>query len=225
MVFYQIHILFYYSPYLLVFLAISCFKMKYLFPFLFLILLISYSCDSKKTNANESKNDSIALNSKRITNSITETLTPSAKKDFENWEEYQDVDEFITAYYSISISEALMGAENLAGLVKLMKDTIRVPAIDKLNVIARFNVLHNETLRLADMANIPSISDEEVSEEVSQILDVYASVNSKINTIYKAQDLQEALEVDTEEPIDLDEEIESVKLSSGITKSPAKTKQ
>lgn len=199
--------------------------MKYLYPFLFLILLINFSCDFKKTDTNNSSVDSLAVNGKRITNTISETLTPSAKKDFENWEEYQDVDEFIIEYYNISISEALTGAENLAGLVKLMKDTIRVPAIDKLNVIARFNVLHNETLRLADMANIPSISDEEVSEEVSQILDVYASVNSKINTIYKAQDLQEALEVDTEEPIDLEDEEESIDPSNRITKSPAKTKQ
>lgn len=180
--------------------------MKYLFPFLFLILLISFSCNSKKTEANEAVIDSLAIDSDRITNTLSETLSPSAKKDFENWQEYNDVDDLIINYYNISALEALSRSEELAGLVKLMKDTIRVETIDKLNVIARFNVLYNETLRLSDMATIPSISDEAVSNEVSQIIEVYASVNAKINTIYKAIELQNELEIDTEIPLETEEE-------------------
>ena len=82
-----------------------------------------------------------------------------------------------------------------------MKDSIRVDALKKTNVKARFNVLHNETLRLVDMASIPSISDEEVDQEVTQILEIYSAVNAKINTVYKAKELQNALEIDTETPI------------------------
>lgn len=180
--------------------------MKYLYPFLFLILLISFSCNSKKTEANNAVIDSLSVHSNRITNTISETLIASAKKDFENWKEFKDVDELLLTYYNIPVSEALSKSEELSGLVELMKDTIRVATVDKLNVIARFNVLHNETLRLADMATISSVTDEEVSEEVAQIISVYASVIAKINTIYKAEDLQKALEVDTEIPVEIEDE-------------------
>lgn len=180
--------------------------MKYLYSFLVLILLISSSCNSKKTEVNQSAIDSLTVGASRITNTISETLIPSAKKDFENWQEYKDVDELLITYYNISVSEALFKSEELEQMVKLMKDTIRVEMIDKLNVTARFNVLHNETLRLSDMTTIPSISDEEVSKEVAQIIEVYASVKAKINTIYKARDLQNELEVDTEVPVEIEED-------------------
>ncbi len=213
--------------------------MKYLYPFLFLILLIGFSCNSKRTEANQSVIDSLAVNSNRITNTISETLIPAAKKDFENWQEYNDVDELLISYYNISVSEALSKSAELASLVELMKDSIRIETVDKLNVIARFNVLHNETLRLADMATISSITDEEVGEEVGQIIAVFASVNAKINTIYKAIELQNALDVDTEKPIEIEEEnsaTESVtmkpRISSKTIKKPlnkpkisSKTKQ
>ena len=81
----------------------------------------------------------------------------------------------------------------------------KIEQLKKPNIIARINVLENETLRLADMANIPSISKEEVKEEVSNILAIYSAMNSKINTIYQSESLQNMLEVDTEVPINIQE--------------------
>lgn len=187
--------------------AIIRLKMKTIYPFLFLIILLGFSCTrTKRTQANESTIDSLALNSTRITNTLGEMLIPSAKDSLELWNEYNDVDEFIITYYNISISEALNNANELESLVKLMKDSIRIDELKKANVKARFNVLHNETLRLVDMATIPSITDDEVVREVSQILEIYSAVNAKINTIYKAKELQNSLEIDTEIPVDLKEE-------------------
>lgn len=181
--------------------------MKTIYPFLFLILLLIFSCTgNRRTEANENTIDSLGLQSKRITNTISETLTPTAKEDLSEWEEYNNVDDFILSYYNITIPEALNNSEELANLVQLMKDSIRVENLQKANVIARFNVLHSETLRLADMATIPSISDKEVENEVTQILELYSAVNAKINTIYKAQDIQNSLEVDTETPIEIPED-------------------
>lgn len=176
--------------------------MKTIYPILFLILLLTFSCtDGKRTKANERTIDSLVINSKRITNSLGEMLSPNAKDELTTWKEYNDVDEFVLSYYNISVSEALNNAKELSGLVLLMKDSIRVESLKKDDVIARFNVLYNETLRLSDMATISSISDEEVENEVKQILELYAALNSKINTIYRAQELQELLEVDTETPV------------------------
>jgi len=144
----------------------------------------------------------------RISKQLGETLMPSAKLDLQQWNEYNNVDDFILKFYSTSSLEALSNAQELADLVKLMKDTIRVDKIDELSVIARFNVLYNETLRLADMAKISSIKKEEVKEEVGKILDLYSALNSKINTIYKAEEVQKSIEVDTEKPINLEEQQE-----------------
>ncbi len=180
--------------------------MKYIFSFLSIILFLNFSCNrSKAIQEVSEKSDTIKISSDRIVNSIGETLIPMAKKALDTWEEYNNVDEFVLKYYNISTMDALTNAQELSDLVKLMRDTIRVEELDQLNVIARFNVLHNETLRLADMANIPSIKDEEVKEEVAKILEVYSAVNSKINTIYKASAIQKSLEVDTEVPIEIEE--------------------
>lgn len=184
--------------------------MKTIYPILFLILLLTFSCtEGKRTKANERTIDSLVINSKRITNSLGEMLSPNAKDELTTWKEYNDVDEFVLSYYNISVSEALNNAKELSGLVLLMKDSIRVESLKKDDVIARFNVLYNETLRLKDMATISSISDEEVENEVKQILELYAALNSKINTIYRAEELQELLEVDTETPV----EPEDIKLN------------
>jgi len=199
--------------------------MKTIYPFLFLMLLLSFSCArTKRTQANESTIDSLSLNSKRITNALGEVLIPAAKEKLSVWKEYNDVDEFIITYYNISISEALNNSKELEGLVKFMKDSIRVENLEKASVKARFNVLHNETLRLVDMASIPSITDDEVIKEVTQILEIYSAVNTKINTIYKAKDLQNSLEIDTEIPV----EIEEVKLNKNrrnLTKGTIGKKQ
>jgi len=199
--------------------------MKTIYPFLFLILLLGFSCTRiKRTQAIESTIDSLALNSNRITNTLGEILIPSAKDSLSLWKEYNEVDEFIITYYNISISEALNNASELESLVRFMKDSIRVDELKKANVKARFNVLHNETLRLVDMASIPSITDDEVVKEVTQILEIYSAVNAKINTIYKAKDLQNALEIDTEVPIEL-EESELIKRKKNFTRGKIGKKQ
>lgn len=178
--------------------------MKYLYSFLSIILFLSLSCNRTKTiqEATEAS-DTLKISSKRIVSTIGETLIPDARRAIADWREYKNVDEFMLKYYNISNMEALDNAKELADLVKLMKDTIRVENLKQDNVIVRFNVLHNETLRLVDMAEIPSISKEEVKEEVFKIVEIFSAVNSKINTIYKNEALQKSLEVDTEIPVEI----------------------
>lgn len=175
--------------------------MNYRYSFLLVILFLIISCNrSKAVQEVSEKRDTINVSSDRIVNTIGETLIPNAKTALEDWKEYNNVDEFVLKFYNISILEALTNARELSELIKAMRDTIRVDKLDQLNVIARFNVLHNESLRLADMANIPSIKDEEVKEEVTKILEVFSAVNSKINTIYRAEDIQNSLDDDSEVP-------------------------
>ena len=177
--------------------------MRYLYSFLLIILFFSFSCNKTKKieEVTEVLDTLVVEDTDRIINNTSETLIPEAKRNLKDWKEYQKLDQFMLKYYNVSNLEALNNAEELSGLVKNMIDTIRVEKLTALNVVARFNVLHNETLRLSDMATIRSISKEEVKEEVKKIIDLYSAVNSKINTIYEAEDLQSSLDVDTEAPI------------------------
>ncbi|SDX69988.1 hypothetical protein SAMN05444411_10874 [Lutibacter oricola] len=194
--------------------------MKYLFSLLIIVLVFLVSCNkSPKLNEVSKTNDTI-VNSDKIVSTISTTLIPSAKKAIENWKEYKDLDEFLLKYYNISKFEALTNAKELTGLVKLMKDSIRVENLKSLNVKARINVLENQTLRLADMALISSISDEEVTSEVLKIVELYDAFNSKINTIYKAEEIQKALEIDTESPVLLEEEKVTKRINSTRKKAP-----
>ena len=177
--------------------------MRYLYSFLLIILFFSFSCDKTKKleEVTEVADTLVVEDTDRIINNTSETLVPAAKRSLKDWKEYQKLDQFMLKYYNVSNLEALNNANELSGLVKNMIDTIRVEKLTALNVVARFNVLHNETLRLSDMATIRSISKEEVKEEVKKIIDLYSAVNSKINTIYEAEDLQSSLDIDTEAPI------------------------
>lgn len=178
--------------------------MKYIIPFLLIILLTGFSCTKSKDAQEVSEvADSLKLDANRIENRIGETLVPEAKAEMDHWKEYQLVDELLLKYYSINTLEALSNANELSRLVKMMKDSIKIEKLKKPNIIARINVLENETLRLADMATIPSISKEEVKEEVGNIVAIYSALNAKINTIYKSESIQNMLEVDTEVPIDI----------------------
>lgn len=167
-----------------------------------IILLGTVSCTKNKPKAQTiTKQDSLKIVNSRIEIPLGEVLIPTAKNKIEKWREYKDVDDFLTQFYNITTSEALANAKELSDLVKLMKDSIRVKDLKTPSVIARINVLENETLRLADMAAITSIKDSEVKEEVTNILTVYSAINSKINTIYNASAIQKAIEVDTEKPV------------------------
>ena len=201
-------------------------KMKYLYSLLFIILLVSISCNrTKKTQETAEISDTLKLNEDRIVNAISETLSPKAKKSVAEWKEYQHVDELLLKYYNISNLEALDYAEELSGLVQAMKDTIRVNELKGPSLKARFNVLYSETLRLADMATIPSISTEEVKQEVARIIEVYDAINSKINTIYEVEEFQKSLEIDTETPVNLIKESSNLRYRSENLKETIRKKK
>lgn len=180
--------------------------MKQLYSIFGVFLLLLASCNNtQKINKTIDVKDSIE-DSNRIINTVNVTLISSAKKDLDDWQEYTNLDDFFIKYYNISHYEALENAKELSGLVKSLKDSLRIDKLNKKNVVARINVLENEALRLADMATIPSITNNEVKIEVDKIVELYDALNSKINTIYKTEELQKSLEIDTEIPIEVEVE-------------------
>ncbi len=150
------------------------------------LLLISCNSNKKNTQTSPSQKDSIpSFKKEQITNAPAVLLEKDANKAVKNWKAYQRASELVKNYYNTTVYEALKNAPELVEATKKLKDSIGVQKLKIPSVKARLNVLHNEALRLQDMSKIPSITDEEVKEEVKKMLKIYSAINSKINTIYR----------------------------------------
>jgi len=163
----------------------------------FFILVISInSC--KKNEFSNTKEDTLALDTIKIEDqkdirSIGETLLPESKKKIKNWTEYQQLDEFLTSFYSISPSEALNLSKELSTITQQLKDSVKIDRFKQPDIQIRINVLNNNVLRLNDMASIPAINPKEVNEEIRKILEAFSALNSKINNIARQEKLEAEL--------------------------------
>ena len=160
---------------------------------MFIIFASLFSCNktsSKKDN--QVVRDTLKLG--KIKANYTEIeLNSKSKKAVENWIEYQKMDEFIAQYHNISLTDAIFNSNELSELAQQMKDSIRIENFKIPSVKIRLNVLHNETLRLADMATIPKISALEVQKENENILNAYSALNLKINNLISQENLNKEL--------------------------------
>lgn len=154
-----------------------------LFSFI-LCLLLFVACDSKKKQTIEEVLTNTEQEDAQISR-IGVTLSNIAQKDMRSWVKYQNMRAMVERYQRITKSEALQNALELSELILDASDTIEVAMVDKPEVQMRFNVLYNQAYRLNDMADISSITKEEVESQVTNILDAYSSLNDKINVLYK----------------------------------------
>lgn len=196
--------------------------MKIIGSFLLLIILATVSCGKTKNQLQlkEPVKDSLKVDIKKITTGGGEVLNSEAQKALIKWKQYHKLNNLVLQYQNISPSDALLNSAELSQLVSKLKDSITIEKLNTLSIIARINVLQNETLRLADMTTIPTVTDKDVADEVKKIVYLYHSLNSKINTIYQAEALQNKLEVDTEKPIEAEnkKESSSMVLNKGVIK-------
>ena len=175
--------------------------------YILVALFLTVSCKSDKKGL-ETTNESVDSLTQQDVNisSIGITLSPTAKREIQTWLEYQKIQSKINGYNKTTKSQALLNAMELAELVENASDTIDVKKLDRPDIKIRFNVLRNHALRLDDMSTIPSISEEEVMEEVTGVLDAFSALNEKINIIYKIEELEQELEIATESEETIDVE-------------------
>lgn len=171
----------------------------------YLIIFLSFfvffiSCRKEKSGITLNQEIAIKANSneqvdKKFNSKTSKIrLTLSAKKRVKNWQEYQNISEFIPKYYKTTTKEALFNSQRLAELTQQLKDTIRVEKFDEPSFRIRLNVLHNEALRLADMDSIPNITNKEIITESNNIVNAFEAVKSKINTVVNKEVLEKDLE-------------------------------
>lgn len=163
----------------------------FFYVFLFSIVLISCQKGKIDISKNNPLNDTISsLKDKKKIRSIGITLSPEAKKKVEHWRDYQNLDELLVHFYSISPNEALDLSENLSKITQQLKDSIKIDRYKQPDIGIRINVLHNNALRLTDMTTITTIKHTEVQLEIQNILDAFSALNSKINNITAQEKLE-----------------------------------
>jgi len=118
------------------------------------------------------------------------------------WPEYQKFDELINQYQEISMNEALLNSVELSELAMQLRDSIRIEKLNVPEVKIRLNVLYSETLRLADMSTIPTITEILVAKENNNVIDAYSALNIKINNMNAQEQLNEEVSKFVDEVLD-----------------------
>ena len=124
------------------------------------------------------------------------TIKTTYKKEIEDWDELYDLNVFLEKFEKIAPNEALSNALELRDLVKSLKDSVIPVKFKKASLLARVNVLHNETLRLADITLIQAATADDVNNQVAKTLEVFSSLNAKINTILLKEKFEDDLDID-----------------------------
>lgn len=177
----------------------------------FMLILILISCKNKE----KKEQDKASFNQERLNTIKSDKpivpLNTKAKDLVKTWAEYQNFEELINQYQEITVSEALLNSVELSVLAQQLKDSIRVEKLNIPEVKIRLNVLYSETLRLADMSSIPTITEESVERENNNMIDAFSALNLKINNM----NLQE--ELNSEISKFIDEVLESPSIDSSNT--------
>ena len=105
------------------------------------------------------------------------------------------VNSFLKKFKNVSPKEALSNALELRDLVVNLKDSLKAETFDIPSFNARVNLLHTETLRLADLTLIPAITSEEVHLQIDKTIAAFSAVNSKINTLLSKKKFEDEIDV------------------------------
>lgn len=175
--------------------------------YILLIACIVFACKSEAKK--EAQEIAIAVNQELISSPIKEQLLPESKEFLKDWGQFHKVATEMERYTSITKSQALENAKELSLLIKKASDSIKVEVLERPDIRIRLNVIYNHSLRLVDMSSISSITDEEVSLEVENMLMAYTSINEKINVIYKIVEYDELYSDDKRKVIDSLAELDS----------------
>ncbi|WP_299622540.1 hypothetical protein [uncultured Tenacibaculum sp.] len=161
---------------------------------LFLISLFLLSCKGEqKTVVEETVTSDMSVVSKH---SKPSNLSDLAKSKIQDWTEYNEINDFLDRFSSISPNQALQMANELTTLAKNLNDSLKIETLKTNALKARTNVLENEVLRLNDMTMIPAIKAKEVNEQIDKILLIFGSYNAKVNTIYSKKEFDEEINLD-----------------------------
>lgn len=161
----------------------------------FLTVCILFSC-VKKQETEKQETDNKPLLSVVQNYPTAKKISLIYKKEVNDWKELNTLDDFLGRFKKVSPKEILSNALEIEDLAKALKTAKKPALFDEPSLQARINILHNESLRLADMTNIPAIKAQEVNDQMKKVIDAFTAVNSKINTILSKKRFEDAVDID-----------------------------
>jgi hypothetical protein len=159
-----------------------------------LLSVILFSCGNKKKDAINTTQEKPALSIAKSHIAI-ENIQPVFEKEIATWQELKMVNSFLKKFKNVSPKEALSNALELRDLVVNLKDSLKTVTFDTSSFNARVNLLHTETLRLADLTLIPAITSEEVHLQIDKTIAAFSAVNSKINSLLSKKHFEDEIDV------------------------------
>lgn len=160
-----------------------------------LILMVFLSCKKQVQEVTKNNDENSVLSVVKKHHDFTMVI-PSFKKEVEDWTTLQNTEDFLERFKKGSANEILSNALEFKTISKALKDSIKPTLFSLPSVEARINILYNESLRLADMTYIPAITAGEVHEQTNKIMDAFSSINSKINTVLRKKQFEDAIDID-----------------------------
>jgi hypothetical protein len=163
--------------------------------FYFLLFLFLFSCGNKQENDTDIAPQKPLL-SVVTTHEFKEKISPAFQLAVADWKALKTLNSFLEKFKKTSPNEALNNALELRDLVNSLKDSVKPLLFNIPSLNARVHVLNNETLRLADLTLISSITAEEINFQIDKTLAAFSAVNSKINTTLSKKRFEEEIDVD-----------------------------
>lgn len=177
----------------------------------FMIMVVLHSCKNKQKEEMQEYSSQFETGSMIKSDKSIVPLNLKSKELVASWPEYQKFADFVGQYQEIALSDALLNSAELSEMAKQLKDSIRVESLKIPSVKMRLNVLHSETMRLADMATIPTISEDAVVTENNNVIQAFSALNLKINTINSMEKLNDEISSFVQEVVNEPDSVPTVK--------------
>ena len=159
----------------------------------FLIMTLLLSCKNKNDQDTEAYSEQLEAVSTIKSEHRIIPLNPKSEELVKDWPEYQKFSELVGQYQEISLTDALLNSKELSEMAQQLRDSVRIERLDIPSIKMRLNVLHSETMRLADMATIPTITEMSILKENNNVIQAFSALNLKINNMYSMEKLNEEI--------------------------------
>jgi len=159
----------------------------------FLIITLLLSCKNKNDqDTQEYSNPLVSVSTIKSEHRIV-PLNPKSEELVKDWPEYQQFSDLVGQYQEITLTDALLNSKELSEMAQQLRDSVRIERLDIPSIKMRLNVLHSETMRLADMATIPTITELSILKENNNVIQAFSALNLKINNMYSMEKLNDEI--------------------------------
>ena len=159
----------------------------------FVIMALLLSCKNK--NDQDTQEDSEQLEAVSTIKSAHRIIPLNTKSEelVKDWPEYQKFYDLVSQYQEISLTDALLNSKELSDMAQQLKDSLRIERLNIPSIKMRLNVLHSETLHLADMSTIPTITELSILKENNNVIQAFSALNLKINNMNSMEKLNDEI--------------------------------